>query len=66
MDSTCMPTEDFDAAVARFDKITTKIATGEEPVEEEKNILEKFLEMIIKFFNDIIIKLFGDSGFSEM
>lgn len=66
IDSTCMPTEDFNSAVARFDKITTKIATGEEPVEEEKNILEKFLEMIIKFFNDIIIKLFGDSGFSEM
>lgn len=66
IDSTCMPTEEFNAAVARFDKITEKITTGEEPVEEEKNIFEQFIEKIMKFFNDILLKLFGGLGFSEM
>ncbi len=64
LDSTYMPTEEFDAAVERFDNIVYKIENGVEP--EEKNILEKLLEILLKFVNDILIKLFGGAGFSEM
>lgn len=64
LDSTYMPTEEFNAAVERFDNIVYKIENGEEP--EEKSVIEKFLEMIMKFVNDLLLKLFGGLGFSEM
>lgn len=64
IDSTYMPTEEFEAAVERFDNITYKIETGKEP--EDKNIFVVFLEALMKFVNEILLKLFGGAGFSEM
>ncbi len=78
IESTCMPTEEFDAAVDRFDAIIDKIIdNGKDEAELDKekeeaekenqtNLLLKILAAILEFFNKILLKLFGGKGFSDM
>lgn len=73
IESTCMPTEDFDAAAERFDKCIDKI-TGEADSEAgndtdsavDKNAFMDFLTKILKFISDLFYKIFGENGFFDM
>lgn len=78
IESTCMPTEEFDAAADRFDAVIDQIVDSgksEEEIEQEKqeeqqenqtNFFLKIISAILAFFNRIIVDLFGGKGFSEM
>ncbi len=78
IESTYMPTEEFDAAADRFDAVIDKIVDSgktEEEIEKEKeeakkenqtNFFLKILSAILEFFNKIIVGIFGGKGFSEM
>ena len=78
IESTYMPTEEFDAAADRFDAVVDEIVNlskTEEELNKEKeeaqsekktNALLKILSAIIGFFNKILVDLFGGKGFSEM
>lgn len=78
IDSTYMPTEEFDAAVERFDNIVDKIvdsSKSEEEIEKEKeevknenttNLFLKILAAILEFFSKLLKGNFGGMGFSEI
>lgn len=78
IESTCMPTEEFDAAAARFDSAVEKIVNSskdEAEIEQEKedakketqtNFFLKILSAILEFFSSILLKLFGGKGFSDI
>lgn len=71
IESTYMPTEEFEAAAERFEKITNKISGGdEEEQKSEENKKENFfmriLTKILKFVSDLMLRLFGGKGFSDI
>lgn len=62
IESTYMPTEEYDAAVDRFDAIIYKIENGKE---KRDSVIEKIFLQIFKFISDTFIKVFGAKGYSE-
>ncbi|MBQ7295497.1 MAG: hypothetical protein IJW86_04805 [Clostridia bacterium] len=78
IDSTCMPTEEFNAAAERFEAAVDKIIDSgkdeaeldQEKEEAEKeaqtNFLLKILSAILGFFSNLLLKLFGNKGFSDI
>ncbi len=66
VNSTYMPTEEFNAAKERFEAITYKISTGSEKVEEEPDFFLEFLAKLFKFWSDFMLKFFGGKGFSDI
>ena len=78
IESTCMPTEEFDAAADRFDAAVDKIVDSnksEAEIEQEKqeasqevktNFFLKIIAAIMEFLNKLLIGKFGGLGFSEM
>ncbi len=67
IESTCMPTEQFDAAAEDFDAVIEKITSdGEESQEEEsKGFFMDIITKILKFFSKLLYKIFGDQGFFD-
>lgn len=78
IESTYMPTEEFDAAAERFDAAVDKIVDStkdEAELEEEKNeekkenqtkLFTRIFAAILEFFTKLLRDLFGGKGFSEM
>lgn len=72
IESTCMPTEEFDAAAQRFDKCIEKITAPESDSEEEENkdalsgdFFKNLLTKILRFLSKLFFNIFGDKGFSD-
>lgn len=66
VESTCMPTEEYNRIKDRFEAITYKITTGTEKVEEEQSTFIIALTKIFKFFSDVMLKFFGGKGWSDI
>lgn len=64
VESTFMPTEEFDAAAERFDAVIYKIVNGED--EPEMNFFMKLITKLLQFVNKLLLKIFGGKGFSDM
>ncbi len=69
IESTCMPTEDFDAAAERFDKCIEKITAPEDgenaPDAEAENFFMNLITKILRFLSKLFFNIFGDKGFSD-
>lgn len=72
IESTCMPTEEFDAAAQRFDKCIDKITAPESDSEDEENkdalsgdFFKNLLTKILRFLSKLFFSIFGDKGFSD-
>lgn len=66
INSTCMPTAEFNAVKDRFSAITYKISTGTEKVEEDPGLFIKVLTKMLKFFSEMMLKFFGGKGYSDI
>ncbi len=66
INSTCMPTEEFNVAKDRFNNAVDKIIYGEEPQEEEPDFFTSLLAKFMKFWSDIMLFFFGGKGFSDI
>lgn len=63
--STVMPTEQFNAVAEDFENVIYKIATGREKP-EENGPLAKLLTKVLRFFCQLMMKLFGGNGYSDI
>lgn len=63
--STVMPTEEFDAVYERLYAVTYTINNGSAP-SGDTNFFMKLLTKILKFFSDIMLKLFGGKGYNDI
>lgn len=66
IDSTYMPTDDYNAVKERLDNITYKISTGEERTEKQLSLFNKLFTKIFRFFSEIMLKYFGGKGYSDI
>ncbi len=66
INSTCMPTEEFNAAKDRFNDVVYKIVNGEEKQEEEPDFFTVLLSKLLKFWSDVMLFFFGGKGFSDI
>ncbi len=66
INSTCMPTEEFNAAKDRFDAIVYKIANGQEKPVETPDVFLTFLAKFFKFWSEIMLRFFGGKGLSDI
>lgn len=65
IESTYMPTEEFDAAVERFEDVVYIIENGE-PEDKSEDGLMKAITIILRVTNTVMFKIFGGNGFSDM
>lgn len=65
IESTYMPTEEFDAAVERFENVVYIIENGE-PEDKGEDGIMKAITIILRITNTIMFKIFGGNGFSDM
>ena len=65
IESTYMPTEEFEAAVERFENVVYVIENGEPEVEEDDGFM-KAITIILRITNTIMLKIFGGNGFSDI
>ncbi len=63
IETTYLPTEDFDAAAERFENIVFKIENGKE---KSDNALLNILATVLKYINRIMLKYFSGKGYSEI
>mgnify|MGYP003301313305 CR=1 FL=1 len=63
--STYMPTEEFDAAVERFENVVYIIENGE-PKDTSEDGFMKVITIILRITNTIMFEIFGGNGFSDM
>lgn len=63
IETTYLPTEDFDAAAERFENIVFKIENGKE---KSDNALLNILATVLKYINRIMLKYFSGKGYSEL
>lgn len=66
INSTCMPTAEFNVAKDRFDAVVYKIVNGTEKTEEKSNFFLNLLTEIFKFWSKIMLHFFGGKGFSDI
>lgn len=66
VNSTVMPTEEFNAAKDRFERIRYKIINGEEYVEEEPDAFITFITKVFKFWSEVMLRFFGGKGYSDI
>lgn len=66
VNSTYMPTEEFNAVKDRFESITYKIVNGSERVEEKPDFFIELITKIFKFWSEFMLKFFGGKGFSDI
>lgn len=66
VESTYMPTDEFDAAKARFDDVIYKIVNGSEPPEESTDFFLKVFTDLLRFWSDFMLNLFGGKGYSDI
>lgn len=66
INSTCMPTAEFNVAKDRFDAVVYKIVNGEEKKAEEPDLFLELLTKLLKFWSNILLRIFGGKGFSDI
>lgn len=66
VESTYMPTEDFEAAKERFYAVTYLIENGTERVEETPGFFINLLTQLFKLMSNIMLNLFGGKGYSDI
>lgn len=66
INSTCMPTEEFNVAKDRFNKVVDKIVYGEVEQEEEADFFTVILTKLFKFWSNLMLTFFGGKGFSDI
>ncbi len=66
INSTCMPTAEFNAAKDRFDAVVYKIVNGTEKQEEEPDFFLSILTKLLKFWSEVMLFFFGGKGFSDI
>ena len=66
INSTCMPTEEFNVAKDRFNKVVDKIVYGEVEQEEETDFFTVILTKLFKFWSNLMLTFFGGKGFSDI
>ncbi len=65
IESTYMPTEEFDAAVAEFKAVVFEVENGYAQRDGAAEFLNDLLTKLLKFINEILLMVFGGKGFSE-
>lgn len=65
IESTYMPTEEFEAAAERFENVVYIIENGE-PEETSTNGIMKAITIILRITNTVIFEIFGGNGFSDI
>ncbi|MBR3768677.1 MAG: hypothetical protein IKL10_10640 [Clostridia bacterium] len=66
VNSTYMPTAEFNAVKDKFDAVTYKVVNGTDKPEEGTNFFLNLLTKIFKFFSDLMLKFFGGKGYSDI
>lgn len=68
INSTYMPTEEFEAKTARFENIVNKVTDNAEKDEDEAepNMFMTFMTKLFKFLSDMFLRFFGGKGFSDI
>ena len=66
VESTCMPTDEYNAARERLENITYKITTGEDRTEKQLSTFNKLFTKVFRFFSEFMLKFFGGKGFSDI
>jgi len=65
INSTVMPTEEYDAVYERLYNITYQIENGKAP-SSGSGFFMNILTKILKFFSDFMLKFFGGKGYSDI
>lgn len=65
IESTYMPTEEFEAAVERFENVVYIIENGE-PKDTSTNGFMKAITIILRITNTVMFEIFGGNGFSDI
>ena len=66
VESTCMPTDEYNAAKERLENITYKIANGQDRQEKQLSLFNKLFTKIFRFFSETMLKYFGGRGYSDI
>ena len=66
LESTYMPTEEFNEKTERFENIVNKINSNDEEENKGTNAFLSFFAKIFKFLSDMFLKFFGGKGFSDI
>ncbi len=66
INSTVMPTEEYNAAYQALYEITYEIENGAAPADETPSAFMRALTKIIKFFSEFMLKYFGGKGYSDI
>lgn len=66
INSTYMPTDEFNVAKDRFEAVVYKISNGEEKTEETPDAFLSFLTKVLKFWSEIMLRFFGGKGWSDI
>lgn len=66
INSTYMPTSEFNAAKDRFDAVVYKIVNGQEKTAETPDAFLTFLAKVFKFWSEIMLRFFGGKGWSDI
>lgn len=66
INSTYMPTDEYNAVKDRFEAITYKITYGTEKEEETPDAFLAFLTKVFKFWSEVMLRFFGGKGYSDI
>ena len=66
INSTVMPTEEYNAAYDRLYAITYEIQNGEAPPSQSMSRFMQFITKFFKFFSEFMLKYFGGKGYSDI
>lgn len=65
-ESTCMPTEEYNAAYERLDAITYMIANNAAPAEEGPTLFIRLITKLFKRLSEFMLSVFGGKSFSDI
>ncbi len=65
IESTYMPTEEFEAAVERFENVVYIVENGE-PKDTSTNGFMRVITIILRITNTVMFEIFGGNGFSDI
>lgn len=66
VNSTVMPTEEYNAAYDALYAITYEIENGTAPTQESPSAFMRAITKILKFFSEFMLKYFGGKGYSDI
>ena len=66
VNSTCMPTEEFDKIKDDFYSAVYEIQNGSPEPEETPDILLEFVTKLLKWYSELLLKLYGSKGWHDI